>query len=233
LTVLAALGDRVERVYTLAPDSQRSECGHGVSTGRPLSVDHVGEYAWSASGTPVDCVRFALANLCPDVDLVFSGINAGANLGTDLLVSGTFAAAREAHMRGVAAIAISHYRRPDVPHTWDHAPLWLADIVRDLVSRPTTDRRPLWNINLPAIPPNRRPEAVFCPIDRTPIPLAYLPAESETATVIAGTSATGEPDFKNDRFRVTSDFHNRPRSAGSDVDICFGGRISISQLEGF
>ena len=198
-----------------------------------MSVDRVGEDAWSASGTPVDCVRFALANLCPDVDLVFSGINAGANLGTDLLVSGTFAAAREAHVRGVAAIAISHYRRPDIPHSWDHAPIWLADIIRDLISQPTTDRHALWNINLPAISPTQRPDAVFCPVDRTPIPLAYLPAESEAAMAIAGPTPTERPEFKNDRFRVTSDFHNRPRSAGSDVDVCFGGRISISRLESF
>jgi 5'-nucleotidase len=217
----------------VAPDSQRSECGHGVSTGRPLSVDRVGEDSWAASGTPVDCVRFALAHLCPDVDLVFSGINAGANLGTDLLVSGTFAAAREAHIRGVAAIAISHYRRPEIPHTWDHAPIWLADIIRELISRPTTDRHPLWNINLPAIPPTQRPEAVFCPIDRTPIPVAYLPAESDAPTAIIGEAVNGQAEVKIDRFRVTSDFHNRPRSAGSDVDVCFGGRISISHLESF
>jgi hypothetical protein len=74
---------------------------------------------------------------------------------------------------------------------------------------------------------------VFCPIDRTPIPVAYLPAESDAPTTISGESVNGQAEVKIDRFRVTSDFHNRPRAGGSDVDVCFGGRISISHLESF
>jgi len=226
-TIEVALGDRVDQIYTVAPDCQRSECGHGVSSGKPLRILATGPAAWAASGTPVDCVRFALAHLCPDVDLVVSGINAGANLGTDLMVSGTFAAAREAHLRGIAAVAISHYRRPDVPRTWDHAAGWLAEPVRNLVLAIKRGDRSLWNINLPAIDPlaqgNAAPEAVICPVDRTPIPLRYLPAQ-----------LSGEPDsYLAGCFHVESDFHNRPRTTGSDVDICFGGRISISRAAGF
>ena len=225
-TVEYAFGDELERVYTLAPDCQRSECGHGVSSGKPLRIVETGSSAWSASGTPADCVRFALTSLCPDVDLVFSGINAGANLGTDLMVSGTFAAAREAHNRGVPAIAISHYRRPDVPRTWQHAPTWLASTLRDLLARIGRGEGRLWNINLPAIDPDSLspgsiPPAVFCPVDRTPIPLAYLPA-----------TVAGELDIQTARdFYVESDFHNRPRQPGSDIDVCFGGKISISLAE--
>jgi 5'-nucleotidase len=222
-----ALGDRVDQIFTVAPDCQRSECGHGVSSGKPLRIVATGPGAWATSGTPVDCVRFALAHLCPDVDVVVSGINAGANLGTDLMVSGTFAAAREAHHRGLAAIAISHYRRPDVPHTWGHVAGWLCEPIRGLVDLIHRGDKSLWNVNLPAIDPlvqgDNAPSAVICPVDRTPIPLRYLPARM-----------AGAPDVDIAVcFHVESDYHNRPRTAGSDVDICFGGRISISRAAGF
>ena len=222
------LGDLVTQVYTVAPDCQRSECGHGVSSGKPLRIVETGADAWSASGTPVDCVRFALTTICPDVDLVLSGINAGANLGTDLMVSGTFAAAREAYNRRVPAIAISQYRHPNVPRTWDHAPQWLAVPIRELINQILRGDRGLWNINLPAIdpitlPPGQTPDSVNCPVDCTPIPMRYVPAK-----------VAGEIDIESAQsYQVETDFHNRPRAFGSDIDICFGGKISISRAIGY
>ncbi len=218
------LGEVVTQVYTVAPDCQRSECGHGVSSGKPLRIVETGADAWSASGTPADCIRFALANVCPEVDLVLSGINAGANLGTDLMVSGTFAAAREAYSRGVPAIAISQYRHPNVPRSWDHAPQWLSVPLRELIHQILQGDRSLWNINLPAIDPatlahGETPDWVNCPVDRTPIPLRYLPAK-----------VAGEIDVESAQsYHVESDFHNRPKAPGSDIDACFGGKISISR----
>jgi len=219
------LGDLVAQVYTVAPDCQRSECGHGVSSGKPLRIVETGADAWSTSGTPVDCVRFALSSICPDVDLVLSGINAGANLGTDLMVSGTFAAAREAYNRGFPAIAISHYRHPNVPRTWYHSSQWLSVPIRELIDQIFRGDRSLWNINLPAIDPailspDQSPDWVICPVDRTPIPMRYVPAK-----------VAGEIDIESAQsYHVETDFHNRPRTAGSDIDICFGGKISISRV---
>jgi 5'-nucleotidase len=196
-SVLEAFGSRLERLYTLAPDSQRSEFSHGVTSVMPLSLVQVAPHTWATDGTPADCVRLALTTLFPDVDLVLSGINSGANLGTDLITSGTFAAAREAHLRGVAAVAISHYRRPDLPATWDHAPRWLSGVLAQLAAAATTHRTALWNV---------------CPIDSLPIPLRYR------------VNADGG-------YRMTCDFHGRPRTAGSDVDVCFSGKISISRAD--
>jgi 5'-nucleotidase len=227
-TIERIFGDAIEQMYIVAPDCQRSECGHGVSSGKPLRIVETGAGAWSTSGTPVDCVRFALAQICPEVDLVFSGINAGANLGTDLMVSGTFAAAREAFNRGVPAIAISQYRHPNVPRTWTHPPQWLAKPLRDLVDQTLAGDHALWNINLPAIdpeslPPDQPPDAIICPIDRTPIPLTYSAAQ-----------VAGEIDVQSAQsYHVESDFHNRPRAAGTDIDVCFRGKISISKANGF
>lgn len=218
--------DLVTDIFVVAPDCQRSECGHGVSSGKPLRVVETGADAWSTSGTPVDCVRFALAHICPDANLVFSGINAGANLGADLMISGTFAAAREAFHRGLPSIAISHYRHPSVPATWEHAPAWLAGPVGELVDQVQRGDHSIWNINLPAIEPattdGKPPTWVYCPVDNVPIPLRYVPAK-----------VAGEIDVESAHsYHVESDFHNRPRTPGSDMDVCFGGRISVSRAAG-
>ena len=61
------------------------------------------------AGTPVDCVRLAIHSLATDLSWVISGINRGGNLGTDVHISGTVAAVREAAIRGVPGIAVSHY----------------------------------------------------------------------------------------------------------------------------
>jgi 5'-nucleotidase len=75
-------------------------------------MSKVGEDAWSCSGTPVDCVSLALMGVFPEFcsaspDLVISGINRGPNLGTDIVYSGTAAAARQAALLGIPAIALS------------------------------------------------------------------------------------------------------------------------------
>jgi 5'-nucleotidase len=158
-------------------------------------------------------VRVALAELVGDVDVVFSGINAGANLGVDLMVSGTFAAAREAALHDIAAMAVSHYRRPDVPKTWDHTADWLGPTLATFRQHLRSRRRnkEIWNVNLPAIDPNGCvPDAEFCEVDASPI------------------SRVAKRDGRSVRFE--SDFHARPREFGKDVDRCFSGKLTISRL---
>ncbi len=212
--VSAALGDAAE-IIVVAPDRGRSECGHSVTTSRPLKLAHVREDWVAIDGTPVDCVRAALGSIVADADMVISGINAGANLGVDLLVSGTFAAAREAAIAGIAAMAVSHYRRPDVPATWDHVPQWLESTIAEFAEArckiADSGRAPLWNVNLPAIDPDSPPPPrVRCPIDPSPI-----------ARVVR---SAGES------LHFESDFHSRPRKVGFDVEHCFSGRMTISEV---
>ncbi len=210
-------GDSLE-ITVIAPDRGRSECGHSVTTGRPLHVEQVRSGWFSVDGTPVDCVRAGLASLAPNVNLVLSGVNAGANLGVDLLVSGTFAAAREAAIQSVPAMAISHYRRPDVPATWDHVPQWLMSTLQEFAEMAVAKREGpiphntiLWNVNLPAIhPQGQPPPRVRCAIDSRPLER------------VANRTAS--------KITFESDFHNRPRGAGSDVERCFAGSITISEI---
>jgi 5'-nucleotidase len=95
-----------------APDQQASATGHSISLNTPFKVqkdDSFGiEHAYRVSSTPADCVRTAVLKLLPwQPDLVISGINQGANYGTLILYSGTVAAAAEAVILGIPAIAIS------------------------------------------------------------------------------------------------------------------------------
>ena len=99
-------------VTVVAPDREQSGVGHGITVHDPLRVYRVdvGESceAFAVSGTPADCVKIAFDALldCPP-DLVISGVNNGVNLGTDVLYSGTVAAAVEGCLYGAQAMAVS------------------------------------------------------------------------------------------------------------------------------
>ena len=104
----------VANVYVCAPDSQRSAAGHGMSMSKPISAVEVeyenAEKAYAISGTPADCVKLGRSLLKKqgiEIDMVFSGINLGGNLGTDSIYSGTVAAAMEGHLYGYPSVAVS------------------------------------------------------------------------------------------------------------------------------
>src|SRR4051794_16060370 len=99
-------------VDVIAPDSNRSATARSITTRSPLTVEEVefgdGEVGYATDGTPVDCVRFAELGLVGHrPDLIFSGINHGANLGDDITYSGTVAAAFEGIVLGIPAVAVS------------------------------------------------------------------------------------------------------------------------------
>ena len=98
-------------IIVSAPNAQRSAAGHSIILSSPISVKQVTlpytDKAYAIGGTPADCVRIALRVLAPKVDFVLSGINHGYNAGTDVLYSGTVAAAMEAALTGLPAMAVS------------------------------------------------------------------------------------------------------------------------------
>lgn len=101
----------VANVYVVAPDTQRSACGHGITMHIPIVVKEVdfpnAKKAWSVSGTPGDCVKLGARELVEKVDLVVSGTNMGANLGNDCFYSGTVSGAAEGLFCDYPAIAVS------------------------------------------------------------------------------------------------------------------------------
>jgi len=115
---LRALIDKVKELeghtaLVVAPDRERSACGHGISIHHPIEVkelpsDDPRVKVYSASGTPADCVKLAVAGLMDSPpDFVISGVNRGPNLGTDVFYSGTVSAAMEGALLGIRSMAVS------------------------------------------------------------------------------------------------------------------------------
>lgn len=108
---LQALAEHLQplgRIVTVAPDRERSAIGHALTLHAPLRAEEITKDRWAVSGTPTDAVSLALGCLLKEKpDLVVSGINKGGNMGDDLTYSGTVAAAMEATLMGVPAIAVS------------------------------------------------------------------------------------------------------------------------------
>ncbi|MEZ8126879.1 5'/3'-nucleotidase SurE [Vibrio splendidus] len=96
-------------IIIVAPDRNRSGASNSLTLEQPLRVQEITENTYSVQGTPTDCVHFALNELLKNdmPDLVLTGINHGANLGDDVLYSGTVAAAMEGHFLGVQSVAFS------------------------------------------------------------------------------------------------------------------------------
>ncbi len=104
---LSGLGE----VTIIAPSENHSGTGHAITLSDPIYIERVevaGKPAMGVSGTPATCVRLALGKLLENrPDIVVSGVNRGSNFGLNAYISGTVAAAREAAMQGVPAIASS------------------------------------------------------------------------------------------------------------------------------
>lgn len=155
-TALSSVGD----VMVVAPDRNWSAAGHYRKLFDPLRAWEGtlpdGSPAIICDGTPADCVALAVMGLLPrKPDLVVSGINLGANLGTDLLYSGTVAAAMEGIVFGVPGVAVSQLHARDRPWDFRAAQAAVVRLVRkvDAMGLPAGI---LLNLNVPA----RAPEAV-------------------------------------------------------------------------
>ncbi len=138
----------------IAPNRERSSCGHGISLGEPLRLTKVKDNVYSCSGTPADCILVGIGQVFKDnkPDLVVSGINHGANLGQDRYYSGTIAAAREASFRGIPAIAVSLVTKniKDLEH-FETAASFVAKLVKNNIHEIIPEFSVL-NINVPNLP---------------------------------------------------------------------------------
>ncbi len=145
---LRELGD----VTVVAPDRERSAVGHSLTLHSPLRVFELRAGYYAVDGTPTDCVNMGIHSLLPfRPDLVVSGINHGPNLGDDVTYSGTVAAAMEANLMGIPAIAVSLA-------TFDHnghftaAAAVAVRVARQLMANGLPADTFL-NINVPSCPP--------------------------------------------------------------------------------
>lgn len=149
---LAAAARRLGTVHVVAPDREQSATSHSLTLHHPLRVRDAG-FGLVVDGTPTDCVVLALGELLPErPDLVLSGVNHGANLGDDVLYSGTVAAAMEATILGLPAVAISLAGRDaaTVVPEWEET---VGRLLERLVGERQFPAETLLNVNLPPVPP--------------------------------------------------------------------------------
>jgi 5'-nucleotidase len=150
LKILEKIARSLSRdVWVVAPEIEQSGAGHSLTLRRPLQVRRIAPRRFAADGTPTDCVLLAVNHLIEGrrPDLVLSGVNRGSNLGEDVTYSGTVAAAMEATLLGIRAIALSQMRQGQVL-SWHVAQQHGAEVVRRLVSVPWTEGV-LVNVNFP------------------------------------------------------------------------------------
>ena len=142
-------------IWIVAPELEQSGASHSLTLHRPLRVRKLGPRRFGVDGTPTDCVLLAVKRLLSDKrpTLVLSGINGGANLGDDVTYSGTVAAAMEATLLGVPAIALSMTFRDRSKIQWQTAERHAPDVIRRLVAQPWP-KNTLINVNFPDLPPS-------------------------------------------------------------------------------
>jgi len=138
-------------VTVVAPDRDRSGASNSLTLNAPLRLRHESPGVIAVDGTPTDCVHLAITGLLDEApDMVVSGINGGANLGDDVLYSGTVAAAMEGRFLGFPAVAVSLVLG-GAPQHYATAARFTCDLVKRLRSHPLPADTIL-NVNIPDLP---------------------------------------------------------------------------------
>jgi len=157
---LVKLGD----VRVIAPETVQSATGHGITITTPLLTETVtienGFTGIAVAGRPADCVKLAVAKLLPrQPDLVVSGMNSGANVGINVIYSGTVAAAIEAAFLGLPSIAVSLHLKSEVPLDFVR-PAIFGRIAIEQVLKNGLSGGQVANINLPPLHPGQTPPGI-------------------------------------------------------------------------
>jgi len=154
---IANLGD----VTVIAPETVQSATGHGITLSTPLLTSRVsiaGAFTGTAiDGSPADCVKLAISQIMdPPPDLVISGLNSGANVGINVVYSGTVAAAIEAAFLGLPGIAVSLYLKNDVPTDYARSARYARAAI-DAVLSAGLHGGQVATINIPSLPRGKKP----------------------------------------------------------------------------
>lgn len=147
-------------VYVCCPDQERSAISHSITLRKPLNIrktDIFGEHvqAWVIDGTPADCVKLALDILIKEpIDMIFSGINLGSNIGRDVFYSGTISAALEGASLGYKAFAISVDAYDVEGLNFTYPKQYLYQFLKHFIQAELAIGT-VYNINIPYVTPER------------------------------------------------------------------------------
>jgi 5'/3'-nucleotidase SurE len=141
-------------VWTVAPETEQSGAGHSLTLTQPLRLRQLGRKRFALTGSPTDCVLFAVCELMKKSppDLVLSGVNRGANIGDDVTYSGTVAGAMEATILEIPAIALSQQTNSEKIAHWPTAATFAPGIIRQLTEAGWSPDV-LMNVNFPDCKP--------------------------------------------------------------------------------
>ena len=153
IRVLASAARSLGSVTVVAPDREQSATSHSLTIHHPLRARRSSDGAWFVDGTPTDCVILAVNELLPHApDVCVSGINHGSNMGEDVLYSGTVAAAMEATVIGIPAVALSYTGdRYEEIQGWEPV---VEQILGQILKQPSFPEHTLFNVNLPSCAPD-------------------------------------------------------------------------------
>lgn len=226
LAALAAAVADLGTVTVIAPDSPQSAAAHSITLHRSMKVEmhKVAEMdGLSVEGRPADCVRLAIRNLMPTrPDLVLSGINAGANVGINVFYSGTVAAAAEAAMCGIPAVAFSSAVASSRNDTTDYRTVAkYCRLVLDSLLRHNTlhvtpaGRGKLINVNVPLLYPE--------------LPLGVRVCHQSDADVMDSYVLKDDPDGIQ-RYHIGEEYEFLQPHAESDVALLSEHYITVTPL---
>ncbi|MDO4641093.1 MAG: 5'/3'-nucleotidase SurE [Neisseria sp.] len=214
IAVLARVAAEFANVRVVAPERNRSGVSNSLTLDRPLSIREAENGFYFVSGTPTDCIHLGLHAL-PDFqpDLVLSGINHGANMGDDTLYSGTVAAATEAYLLGIPAVAFSLNDGTD--RYWETAEKAAWMMIDRLTANPP--KKPvLWNVNIPAVAAE----------DIQGIKTVRLGRRHHAQSIVPARNPRGEPIYWIGPVGGVSD-----REDGTDFAECEAGFITVTPLQ--
>lgn len=210
-TLAKALREQFE-VIVVAPERNRSAVSSALTLSEPLRLTQLAKDEYSLNGTPADCVYLALNELFVDqIDLVVSGINAGANLGDDVIYSGTVAAAFEGRYLNLPAIAVSLYGRQHFATA--------AQVVLDIIAKlqlHLLKSREILNINVPDLPYEQLKGMQVCHLGYRQRATDVIVQQDPRGEKIYWIGASGKPEYA---------------SQGTDFYAVQQGYVSITPLQ--
>ena len=208
---IASLGE----VHVVAPARVQSATSHAVTFHRPISVEKR-DLGFAVHGRPADCVKLGLHALIEGpVDLVISGMNSGANVGINVLYSGTVGAAREANFNGVPSIAVSLHIGDWGHEHWDRAAEHARRAIDAIVSEPL-EPHTVFNLNVPILDGGAEPRG----IKAVPASLSKMVVEYER-----GTDEAGHPTFQ-----VCNAMTFAEELPGTDVEALYARYVTVTPL---
>jgi len=208
----------IAELTIVAPATEQSGVGHSITYRSPLQVDEVfregAHFGWSVFGSPADCVKLGILELCPRrPDVIVSGINSGSNYGINVLYSGTVAAAIEGAFFGITSIAFSlNMSSPPDFHRAAKRALSITQRLQQEFPEPGL----LWSVNYP--PSN---------VEIKGIRFVAMGVRRHTETMEKRTDPRGKPYY----WSGTDPLHNHEHDPGTDIEVLSQDFISITPLK--